>query len=55
VNHWPRFRLFWEHYLCFVIRGKLIEFEFEVVKPAAASAAVRAPGAIGGSARERKV
>ena len=38
VNHWQRFRLFWEHYLCFVIRGKLIEFEFEVVKPAAAQA-----------------
>jgi hypothetical protein len=33
VNHWPRFRLFWEHYLCYIIRGKLIEFEFEVVKP----------------------
>ena len=33
VNAWPRFRLFWERYLCFVIRGKFIEFEFEVVKP----------------------
>ncbi len=33
VNQWPRFRLFWEHYLCYVIRGKLIEFEFEVLKP----------------------
>jgi SAM-dependent methyltransferase len=32
VNSWPRFRLFWEHYLCFVIRGKVMEFEFEVVK-----------------------
>jgi len=29
VNHWPRFRLFWEHYLCFVIRGKVIEIELE--------------------------
>lgn len=32
VNAWPRFRLFWEHYLCFVVRGKVIRFEFE--KPA---------------------
>lgn len=32
VNAWPRFRLFWEHYLCFVVRGKVIEFDFEVVK-----------------------
>ncbi len=29
VNHWPRFRRFWEHYLCFLVRGKLIEFELE--------------------------
>ena len=29
VNHWPRFRRFWEHYLCFVVRGKAIEFELE--------------------------
>lgn len=32
VNAWPRFRLFWEHYLCFVVRGKVIEFDFEVLK-----------------------
>ncbi len=32
VNTFPRFRRFWEHYLCFVIRGKVIEFELEVVK-----------------------
>jgi len=32
VNHWPRFRKFWEHYLCFVVRGKVMEFEFEVKK-----------------------
>lgn len=32
VNAWPRFRLFWEHYLCFVVRGKVMEFEFEVEK-----------------------
>ena len=29
VNAWPRFRLFWEHYLCFVVRGKVIRFEYE--------------------------
>lgn len=32
VNAWPRFRLFWEHYLCYVVRGKVMEFEFEAVK-----------------------
>ena len=32
VNHWPRFRKFWEHYLCFVVRGKVMEFELEAVK-----------------------
>ncbi len=29
VNRFARFRRFWEHYLCFVVRGKVIEFEFE--------------------------
>ncbi len=29
VNRSRRFRRFWEHYLCFVVRGKVIEFEFE--------------------------
>jgi SAM-dependent methyltransferase len=32
VNTFERFRRFWEHYLCYVIRGKVIEFEFEVMK-----------------------
>ena len=32
VNHSRRFRLFWEHYLCTVVRGKVITFEFEVLK-----------------------
>lgn len=32
VNAWPRFRLFWEHYLCFVVRGKVITFEYEKVQ-----------------------
>jgi SAM-dependent methyltransferase len=32
VNHFPRYRRFWEYYLCYVIRGKVMEFEFEAVK-----------------------
>ncbi|MEZ5401078.1 MAG: methyltransferase domain-containing protein [Bryobacteraceae bacterium] len=32
VNRIPRFRKFWEHYLCFVVRGKVITFELEVLK-----------------------
>lgn len=32
VNVFPRFRRFWEHYLCYVVRGKVMEFEFEVLK-----------------------
>jgi len=31
VNRWPRFRRFWEHYLCFLIRGKVMEFELEKI------------------------
>ena len=31
VNTFPRFRRFWEHYLCYVVRGKVMEFEFEPV------------------------
>jgi SAM-dependent methyltransferase len=32
VNRFPRYRKFWEYYLCYVVRGKVMEFEFEVVK-----------------------
>jgi SAM-dependent methyltransferase len=32
VNTFPRYRRFWEHYLCYVVRGKVMEFEFEVLK-----------------------
>ena len=32
VNRFPRYRRFWEHYLCYVVRGKSLEFEFEVLK-----------------------
>lgn len=32
VNRLPRFRRFWEYYLCYVIRGKVIEWELEASK-----------------------
>lgn len=32
VNHSRAFRRFWEFYLCYIIRGKVIEWELEVVK-----------------------
>ena len=32
VNTLPRFRRFWEHYLCYVVRGKVMTFEFVVLK-----------------------
>jgi SAM-dependent methyltransferase len=32
VNHSRRFRKFWEYYLCYVIRGKSIEWTLEVIK-----------------------
>jgi SAM-dependent methyltransferase len=35
VNHSIRFRRFWEHYLCYVVRGKVLEFSFEVLKDGA--------------------
>jgi SAM-dependent methyltransferase len=31
VNRFPRFRRFWEHYLCFVVRGKVMNFDFEPI------------------------
>lgn len=31
VNQFSRFRRFWEHYLCFVVRGKVIEWELEAI------------------------
>jgi len=32
VNRFVWFRRFWEMYLCFVVRGKQMEFTFEEVK-----------------------
>jgi SAM-dependent methyltransferase len=46
VNHWRWFRRFWEFYLCYVIRGKAMEFEFESAvasTSAVGPAAARAP------------
>jgi SAM-dependent methyltransferase len=33
VNRFPHFRRFWEYYLCYLIRGKVIEWQLEAVKP----------------------
>lgn len=54
VNAFPRFRRFWEHYLCFVVRGKVVEWELEAaaagkgavpaVRPPAPPGAAAAPG-----------
>ena len=33
VNAFPRFRRFWEHYLCYVVRGKTIEWRLRAIKP----------------------
>jgi SAM-dependent methyltransferase len=32
VNTWPRFRRFWEYYLCYIVRGKLIEWRLRAVR-----------------------
>jgi hypothetical protein len=32
VNTFPRYRRFWEHYLCYVVRGKVIEWRLRVIK-----------------------
>jgi SAM-dependent methyltransferase len=32
VNASARFRRFWEHYLCFIVRGKVIEWRLQVIK-----------------------
>ncbi len=43
VNRFTRFRKFWEFYLCYVVRGKAMEFEFEPVGP---PVPVRRPSAL---------
>ncbi len=43
VNASTRFRKFWEHYLCFVVRGKVIEWRLEVVKATTESSGVSGP------------
>lgn len=55
VNSFPRFRRFWEHYLCFLVRGKNIEWRLEAIKGETDSAAGgldSSPGA-GKARRER--
>ena len=32
VNHSRRVRRFWEYYLCYIVRGKVIEWELEAIK-----------------------
>jgi SAM-dependent methyltransferase len=32
VNHWRWFRRFWEFYLCYLVRGKVIEWQLEAVQ-----------------------
>ncbi len=46
VNTFPRFRKFWEHYLCFVVRGKSMEFDFEPVPDVGSPARPVAPEAL---------
>src|SRR5271169_5311832 len=47
VNHFPRFRRFWEYYLCYIVRGKVIEWTLEAIKPSAAFPAGNGSGANG--------
>jgi SAM-dependent methyltransferase len=50
VNHFPRFRRFWEYYLCYIVRGKVIEWRLEAIKPSAASPPRSGSGASGSRA-----
>lgn len=43
VNHSVAFRRFWEYYLCFLVRGKAIVFELEVLKGEASGPAGERP------------
>ncbi len=31
VNTFPRYRRFWEHYLCYIVRGKVIEWRLRAI------------------------
>jgi SAM-dependent methyltransferase len=37
VNRFARFRRFWEYYLCYIVRGKVIEWQLEAEKSLPAS------------------
>jgi SAM-dependent methyltransferase len=32
VNTFPRYRRFWEHYFCYIVRGKVIEWRLRAIK-----------------------
>ena len=32
INAWPRLRRWWEYYLCYIVRGKVIEWHLRVIK-----------------------
>ncbi len=32
VNTFPRYRRFWEYYLCYIVRGKVIEWRLRAIK-----------------------
>jgi len=32
VNAFPRYRRFWEYYLCYIVRGKVIEWRLRAIK-----------------------
>jgi SAM-dependent methyltransferase len=37
VNRFPRYRRFWEYYLCYLVRGKAMEFEFQALSEQSAA------------------
>lgn len=43
VNRWQWFRRFWEFYLCYLIRGKVIEWHLEAVPTGATSSQTAGP------------
>jgi SAM-dependent methyltransferase len=55
INAFPRFRRFWEHYLCFIVRGKVIEWQLVKVGSTgeSAMAAERLAPASGATAAAR--
>ena len=54
VNRSQCFRRFWEQYLCFIIRGKQMEFTFEVMKPRVDKPQTNSAGAASGKWQRTK-